>query len=182
MARLVERAHGGDGAAREEMIRLVKRARRGSEKCVPVVRELLKDPAKVDVLGGDLATQAQLALVHAAAGKDLAFREALARKLELLRQELAGPDPTPLERLLVERVVASWLWVHYLEVIAAQALGSPLKWHELYQRRIDHAHRRFLSAIRTLAQVRKLAAPVLQVNIAKKQVNIAGPVPTGEGG
>jgi hypothetical protein len=31
------------------------------------------------------------------------------------------------------------------------------------------------SAIKTLAVVRKLAVPVLQVNIAKKQVNVAGP-------
>jgi hypothetical protein len=35
-------------------------------------------------------------------------------------------------------------------------------------------HARFLSAVRTLAQVRKLAVPALQVNIAKNQVNVAG--------
>jgi hypothetical protein len=43
------------------------------------------------------------------------------------------------------------------------------------QRTRDRAHRRYLSAIRTLALVRKLAAPVLQVNIAKRQVNVATP-------
>jgi hypothetical protein len=32
---------------------------------------------------------------------------------------------------------------------------------------------RFLSAIRTLAQVRKLALPTLQVNIGQNQVNVA---------
>ena len=44
-----------------------------------------------------------------------------------------------------------------------------------YQKSIDRAHRRYLSAIKTLATVRKLALPVLQVNIAKKQVNVASP-------
>jgi hypothetical protein len=39
---------------------------------------------------------------------------------------------------------------------------------------MDRAHKRYLSAIKTLATVRKLALPVLQVNIAKKQVNVAG--------
>ena len=34
--------------------------------------------------------------------------------------------------------------------------------------------RRYLSALKTLALVRKLAVPVLQVNIARKQVNVAG--------
>ncbi len=40
---------------------------------------------------------------------------------------------------------------------------------------MDRAHNRYLSAIKTLATVRKLALPILQVNIAKKQVNVAGP-------
>jgi hypothetical protein len=43
-----------------------------------------------------------------------------------------------------------------------------------HQRKIDRAHARLLSAVRTLAQVRKLAVPALQLNIAKKQVNVAG--------
>jgi hypothetical protein len=42
-----------------------------------------------------------------------------------------------------------------------------------YQRRIDAAHARFLSAVKTLATIRKLALPALQVNIGKNQVNLA---------
>jgi hypothetical protein len=41
-----------------------------------------------------------------------------------------------------------------------------------YQRRMDSANRRFLAAVKALALVRKLAVPALQVNIAKKQVNV----------
>ncbi len=44
---------------------------------------------------------------------------------------------------------------------------------EYYQRVISAAHKRYLAAIKALAVVRKLAAPVLQVNIARKQVNVA---------
>ena len=52
---------------------------------------------------------------------------------------------------------------------------------EFHQRRIDHAHKRYLSALRTLDQVRKLALPVLQVNIARRQVNVAAGAAAGEG-
>jgi hypothetical protein len=38
---------------------------------------------------------------------------------------------------------------------------------------MDRAHRRYLSALKTLALVRKLAVPVLQPNFAEKQVNAA---------
>src|SRR5262245_53031389 len=97
------------------------------------------------------------------------------RKLELLRAELAGPSPSPVERLLVERAVACWLQVQDADVRYAQAQpGGPSTAHnEFLQRRMDRAHRRYLSALRTLALVRKLAVPVLQVNVAhKQQVNV----------
>jgi hypothetical protein len=96
--------------------------------------------------------------------------------MELLREELAGPSPTPLERLLVERVVACWLQVQDADVRYAQAKSLSLEWSKHHQQRMDRAHKRYLSAIKALTLVRKLALPVLQVNIARKQVNVAGVV------
>ena len=42
-----------------------------------------------------------------------------------------------------------------------------------YQKSLTAAQKRYLGAIKGLAEVRKLALPVLQVNIARKQVNVA---------
>jgi hypothetical protein len=170
----------------DEIRKLLDRARKGDESTLPQVRRILKNPALVDSLGGDLALQAQMSLIKAAAGKDLVFSEALVCKLATMRAELAGSNPTPIERLLVERIVACWLQVHDADVRYAQGQGSAtMTQGDYHQRRMDRAHRRYLSAIKTLATVRKLAVPVLQVNIAKKQVNIASaaipsPCPGGE--
>ena len=38
-----------------------------------------------------------------------------------------------------------------------------------YQKNIERAQRRYLAAIRCLALIHRLALPVLQVNIARKQ-------------
>jgi hypothetical protein len=139
---------------------------------------MLEDPGAVDRLGGDLAWQAEQSLIRAAVGEDLAAREALTRKLGLLRAELAGPSPTPLERLLVERVAACWLQLHYADIFLAQQMGNlTLAQGEYHQRSRDRAHGRYLTSIKTLAAVRKLAVPVLQVNIARKQVNVVGGCP-----
>jgi len=165
----------------EEMRKFLKRAQSGDASTLPVLRRMLENPATVDQFGGDLAHQAALSLIDAAAGENLAFKEALTRKLELLRAELSGPNPTPLERLLVERIVACWLQVQDADVRFAQAKNLSLEWGDYYQRRMDRAHKRCLSAIKTLATVRKLALPVLQVNIAKKQVNVAGPCLPADG-
>ena len=53
---------------------------------------------------------------------------------------------------------------------------------EPYQRRQDRAARQYLKALRSLAEVRRLLVPTVQVNIAKRQVNIAGPVNPGNDG
>jgi hypothetical protein len=45
---------------------------------------------------------------------------------------------------------------------------------EFYHRRQDRAARQYLKAMRSLAEVRRLLVPSLQVNIADRQVNIAG--------
>jgi hypothetical protein len=125
-----------------------------------------------------LARQAEHSLIAAAAGKNLAFQEALRRKLELMGEELAGANPTPVERLLVERVVACRLQVQDADVRYAQGQKNfSFEQGEYHQRRMDRAHKRYLSALRTLALVRKLAVPVLQVNVARKQVNVASACP-----
>jgi hypothetical protein len=63
-----------------EFRRFIARARAGDEATLPALRKLLNDPAFVDRLGGDLARQAELSLIDAAAGTDLAFKEAVTRK------------------------------------------------------------------------------------------------------
>jgi hypothetical protein len=159
----------------EEMRRFLDRVKSGDASTLPVLRRMLQDPQTVDNFGGDLARQAARSLIEAAGGDNLAFKEALTRKMELLQTELSVPGQTPVERLLVEHVVACWLQAQDADARYAQAKNLTLEWGDYYQRRMDRAHKRYLSVIKTLAVVRKLAVPVLQVNIAKKQVNVAGP-------
>jgi hypothetical protein len=134
----------------------------------------LKDPGIVDLLGGDLAKWTQRFVIEKYAGQNLLCREAVTHKLDLLRVELAGPNPTAIEGLLVERVVTCWLHLHHLEAEFAGKESKSLALATYYQRSLSAAQKRYLAAIKTLAAVRKLVLPVLQLNIADKQVNVAG--------
>lgn len=155
----------------KELHKLLERAHKGDESTLPVLHEMLKAPHWLEACG-NLATHAENALIRQY--KDLAVSEGLRNKMASLRAELAGPNPSPLERLLAERIAACWLHLYNLEMTYASKDGWPLDLAMHYQKSIDRAHKRYLSAIKTLATVRKLALPVLQVNIAKKQVNVAG--------
>jgi hypothetical protein len=158
----------------DEIRNLLRRAESGDETALPVVRKEMDLFPKLASQCGDLARIAQHELISVMSGKNLLMKEALPRKLEAMREELAGPTPTPLEKIMVERVAACWLAVQHAELLVAQqTFGNvAVQQIELYQRRLDHSHRRYLSAIRTLAQIRKLG-PAVQVNITEQQVNVA---------
>ncbi|VTR92843.1 Uncharacterized protein OS=Singulisphaera acidiphila (strain ATCC BAA-1392 / DSM 18658 / VKM B-2454 / MOB10) GN=Sinac_7624 PE=4 SV=1 [Gemmata massiliana] len=161
----------------EELRALLKRTQAGDETTVPVVRKMLSNPASLRMFGGKLADQVVSSFIKAMGGDNVGFREAVLKKLEQMRAELLGESSTPIERVLVERVVACWLQVQDAELRAAQGQkDASIKQADFHQRRMDATNKRFLAAVKGLALVRKFAVPVLQVNIAKKQVNVAAPV------
>jgi hypothetical protein len=163
-----------------ELRKLLERAQKGDENTLPVLHEMLKAPHWLEACG-NLAKHAENALIHKFTAQDLAVGEGLRKRLEVMRGELAGPAPAPLERLLAERIVTCWLHLYTLEAIYACKDSMTLNLAMHYQKCIDRAHKRYLSAIKTLATVCKLALPILQVNIAKQQVNVVGPCLPSDG-
>jgi hypothetical protein len=114
-------------------------------------------------------------LIDWATGKgDKKAKEEVKRELCDFAAELAGPNPSPVERVLAETAATSWFAYRLHEANYAAGVaggGMSLAQSEHAQRRMDRAHRRLLSTLRTLATVRRLAVPALQINVARQQVN-----------
>ena len=70
----------------------------------------------IAVLGGDLAERAEEILASRITEEQVTFRESLQAKLKALRVELSGPNPSPIERLLVDWVVTCWLQLSHADV------------------------------------------------------------------
>ncbi|MEO8495391.1 MAG: hypothetical protein ABI614_09990 [Planctomycetota bacterium] len=140
---LLNRADGGDSAALSEIRGLFK-----------------KVPSLISAVGGDLAELATNALIDAITGEGVVVKEAMLQHLELMQAELAGSNPSPIERLLVDRVVSCALHANHADFKAASSGTVSLQLGDYHQRRQDRAHRRLLSAIKTLATVRRLAVPI----------------------
>lgn len=153
---------------------LTKKANNGDEKALAELRGLL-GAAEWDSLVkqfGDMAKNAEKELLAKFTGKNALLVECIRRRLESMRAELSGPSPTPIERLLVQRVVASWLQVYHADCMIAMNLEKSLGTCEQLARLQDRAHKRFLSTVKTLATIRRLALPI------KVDVNVAGTVTT----
>jgi hypothetical protein len=108
---------------------------------------------------------------------DVLEREAVVLQAERMALELAGENPTPLEVLLAERVASLWILVELQEALTAAFYykgGARMSVVLQMARLQESAHRRYLAAIKTLAQVQKLQGPSrVQVNIGGNQVNVS---------
>jgi hypothetical protein len=157
------------------------RARGGDRTAVPQLRKLFdQHPERLMLLGGgDMAEVAKAKLIDKIVrGDDVVGREAKLRRIDQLRDELAGPNPTPIERLLADRAALCWAELHNADARIFGLLGEGLDTRRaafLDQYR-DRAHRRYLTALKTLATVRKLAVPVLQLNLANQHINQIVPI------
>ncbi len=171
------RAAGVSGQAKREadrLMALVDRANQGDTSVLPALRKVFDEHPALWEEQGDLARVVEAAWLKRMCGKDELFKESVSRTLRALRKEVRGPTPSPLERLLVDRIGVCWLALHYAEAIYAQSMGdTTLKQGEYYQDRIDRSQKRYLAAIRALAQLRRLQLPTVQVNVAEQQVNVA---------
>jgi hypothetical protein len=87
------------------------------------------------------------------------LKAAMPGRLALMRRDLAGEDPPPVEALLCERVLTSWVHLQVLELTYAASPPLELGVAAYYQKAIALAERRHLAALRTLILVRKLLAP-----------------------
>jgi hypothetical protein len=155
---LSEKAEAGKKGARQELRRAIRNS-----------------TPEVVAKASDIAKKGQQMLIGTAAAGDPLMEEAHAARLDVMRAEIAGEDPTLLEVLLTERVGSCWLLVELLEALTSARLQTGehmkdkrvqpsflrfiLKWQE-------SAQRRYLSAIRELARVRKLQSgtPRVQYN------------------
>lgn len=168
----IEAARGGPPKGFD---RLFKRAQRGDPRALAKVRKMADEGApQLWARWGDFAAMVRQTWINRITGDQLVMREGIERQVETLRSELAGSDPSPLERLLADRIAACWLQVHYAEGFYAQSLGKVSFAEAEYQQECIHrAQRRYLVAIKVLAQVRRLLGPSIQINVAQNQINAA---------
>jgi hypothetical protein len=160
----------------DNLTQLVRCGMAGDREALPAIRELFDQTPVRWKNASSLADQVERRWLQVVSGTDLVTREILTHQMAVLKSQIAGPTPTPLEQLLADRIVVCWLQVQQAELRAANRL-SKNGWvlSNAEENRLDKVNRRFLAAVKNLAQIRKLLRPgaSVQVNIAQQQVNMA---------
>ncbi|MEQ8788444.1 MAG: hypothetical protein RIC55_19190 [Pirellulaceae bacterium] len=151
---LVERANGGDAEANKRL------------------REILDNNPEVWQKIGDLAAHARLTLIRLIAGGDQLLFEATQRAAQEMEAELLGDDPTRMEQMLAERVIACWLQLQYADTVSV-TVEDNLSQAKFWSQERDRAHRRYLTAVKALTTTRQL----LLANVATRKVKRGNEVP-----
>ncbi len=138
LAELVERANGGDRAS------------------LKTLRKVLDQHPEIWREAGNLASHVEATWIRLAADGNALAAESIRREADRLRLELLGASATAIERLLVDQIVICWIQLKLAELAAGSARKSHLVRERFHDLRLQKAQRRYLTALKTLAQIRRL--------------------------
>lgn len=164
---------------------------RSDAEAVTQARSILKRYPDALAKVGDLAQQLERNAIRDIAGHDDNLTgDALAARCAELRRSFGYDDASPIERLLIDRIVASWLHLQRAEMARRLAWvdGTMLGKRAFLDGAVSRGQSDHHQAIIALAKVRRLGLPALQVNIAgpgAQQLNVvseaSGESPSGRG-
>ena len=140
--------------------RVRKRADAGDEHAREVLRKYLDGHPEIAAVVGNMARCAESAVVEAVARGEWFASEALKRESARMRRELAGPTPTPLEAMAIERIILTWTQLQYVETQFIQ-VQKDLDLAKYWLKRQQQADKIYREAVKSLLLVRALlpAAP-----------------------
>lgn len=100
-------------------------------------------------------------------------REIVLGEIDQVARDLAGPDPSPTERLLAEAGAMAWWHLQRASIRSTHSMPDPtFRAVGASDAHYDRALNRFLKVVRTIAVVRRLNVRDLLVNIGPNMVNI----------
>ena len=157
---------------------LAKQANTGDPAVLAALRKTLDENPQIWQAVGNLSLHARMVMVDALAGGDLFAKDSLMRHAADMEKNLAGPSPSALERLAVQRIVACWLETHYAALQGPEPTGNTLKHAKFALQLKESAEKRFHAAIKSLALIRKMLPSNAVIEAKPAQDTTAAPAPS----
>ena len=135
---------------------LVEAAKAGNADALPEIRRILDRYPEIWRHYGHLAKHTECTWRDLITGEDACLRESVERTCKELKATLLEAGDSPLERLLIARIIISHLMVSFFDSALAVAVDSPESRIRFLQQQLDRAQKRHIEAMRGLTEVRKL--------------------------
>jgi hypothetical protein len=132
---------------------LAARVQAGDDSALPQLRFMLANNPSIWREAGDMALLARRVWLDLLVDSNAYSREIIEHKLDEMREAISGPCPSPLEELLIERVLIGWLQVYQIDIVLAQNQSkAPTLLSELTRRQqaADHRYRASLKQLQLM--------------------------------
>jgi hypothetical protein len=140
----------------ERLQRLFQRFKAGDATALPAYETALEANPLFAKHCGDLAARSEAAWLELICSTDLSRRQTVERELRQLKQELSGPSPSALERLLVDKAAASWLQTCHADALFAEVADGRHPQHAAGLRRQAATREMYLESLRALASIQEV--------------------------
>lgn len=141
---------------RTRLRELVAMANTGDDAALAELRIMLDEHAEIWLTLGNLGAFAEEALITLTAEGNVLVAESLRRHAQQMRCNLLTDPSNQLERLTVQRVVASWLHVQHADRMAALADAGSTP-NLVWARRQATAETRYQTSLRSLKIVKEIS-------------------------
>ena len=140
----------------ERLRELAKKANSGDQQALFGLRTMLAEDRQLVEHLGNLARHLEATLLEQLAGHDALTREAVREYLNSYGSNLAGPQPTEIERLLVDQIAVCYLADRQAVHMDAADSSNP-QLATLRAKRAESTQKRLLASLKMLTTLRAFA-------------------------
>ena len=134
---------------------LVRKASAGDLASLTELRRTLDGRPDIWQRVGDVSLLAERSWIDLACAGNSLLEESIRRQLVAMKSEIAGSNPSPVERVIIDLIGVTWLAAFHGESAASQP-SDIAQQATIRLRRAESAQRRFLRAIKMLTTLRAL--------------------------
>jgi hypothetical protein len=133
---------------------LSKQVKAGDASAIAEIQRILNSNDALWRQLGDVEKTTEAMLIEVADGS-AASKESVRRSVAAMKQSLLGEKPTPLERMAVGRVVACWLFVHFVDRWCSWSVKQGGRVSDL-AKLLEAAEKRYQISLRSLQLVQRI--------------------------
>src|SRR5215216_4946915 len=172
-----------DAARGEQLIDIVARAYKAKKPAkddLQAIRKFLIEYPEFSKIVFDTVDTTQAQIIKNYVGSEVA-QIAIEEHAAYIRAEMGYHEAPIMEKMLIENIITAWLRVQWLEFLITARMSGEFRIPamEFWQKSLATAQRSYLAACETLAKIRKMKLPNIQLNIGDKQINVAGDLKPG---
>jgi hypothetical protein len=150
--------------SQDRLVELVNKANGGNAAALAALRQYLDEHAEIWQKVGDLSQHVQENHIRKIANGNLLGAETLRKRAEWMRKDLAGPNPSSLEKVAVDNVMAAWFERHYVDLTYPPGTGKELAMARFVIQLRSSVQKRYDAAMKSLLLIREKMPAIDEAN------------------